>query len=101
MLPMATEAVASGCAILTDDGKDDGSDSEPTLPLGGKEATPALELTLVLALRRIARTLPNGDRTEEAEDAFKCVEKIVQPFVSVYVNPFHASRPVVWSARFF
>ena len=47
----AAEAAASGCAIPADDDEqDDDSDRESTLPLGGEEAAPAPELTLVLAL---------------------------------------------------
>ena len=44
-------AAANGCAIPGDDGKDDDSESESTLPLGGEEAASALELTQVLARR--------------------------------------------------
>lgn len=74
----AAAAAASGCVIPVD-GKDDDSDSESTLPLGGKEAAPALELTLVLALipRSPERFRMAIGREEEAaaEDAFRASRK--------------------------
>ena len=67
---------AAAAASEPVDGRDDNSDSESVLRLGGEEAAPALELTLVLALiPRLPERFRMAIEREEAEDAFRALRK--------------------------